>query len=475
MAAIDVPSSVVVEVEMPKAERKIADSSQSPDEGVLDADARLVRQLQCGDAEAGRRFVRDYYPGIYRSLLYLTGSRDLAEDLTQETFRQAWRNLDRFVLRAPLRAWLHRIAHREFLQALRSQRSQVSLEEMADLPAPRTSELTEAVELREIMWKLPIEEREVVALHYLQGYTCEEIAPIVRAPVSTVKYRLATARTHLQRELGEGDLAYLNEPGVLMRRWAWLPLDQMSALEARLSMVESRELRVESSGKDRSAADLSTLNSRLSTKEKEEKTMSDQTHASMSRRKLLEAAGTAAAAVAAAGLAGPAAAATGPQNEAEIVDDRLTRKIKLAVKATALADLCAQMQADTGVHLAANPSVADEKVTLFCEKLPLREVMRQLSRPFGYTWLRTGPVFGIESSVFGSAPAPNTQHRIPLRAGAGPEVPTAGRGTAQPGPERGAAGPGAGDREIPPLPGSLAGRSAGARENGSARGTAVVR
>src|SRR5436305_3383720 len=29
-------------------------------------------------------------------------------------------------------------------------------------------------------------------------------------------------------------------------------------------------------------------------------------------------------------------------------------------------------------------------MTLFCEKLPLREVMRQLSRPFGYTWLRSG-------------------------------------------------------------------------------------
>src|SRR5207245_8214285 len=37
----------------------------------------------------------------------------------------------------------------------------------------------------------------------------------------------------------------------------------------------------------------------------------------------------------------------------------------------------------------AGPSVADEKVTLFCDKLPLREVMRQLSRPFGYTWLRS--------------------------------------------------------------------------------------
>src|SRR5205085_6782497 len=45
---------------------------------------------------------------------------------------------------------------------------------------------------------------------------------------------------------------------------------------------------------------------------------------------------------------------------------------------------------DTGIQLTAGPSVADEKVTLFCAKLPLRDVMRQLSRPFGYTWLRSG-------------------------------------------------------------------------------------
>src|SRR5207244_9737139 len=59
-------------------------------------------------------------------------------------------------------------------------------------------------------------------------------------------------------------------------------------------------------------------------------------------------------------------------------------------KGTALSDLCEHLRAETGIHLAAGNSVADEKVTLFCEKLPLREVMRQLSRPFGYTWLRSG-------------------------------------------------------------------------------------
>src|SRR5207247_7636838 len=64
--------------------------------------------------------------------------------------------------------------------------------------------------------------------------------------------------------------------------------------------------------------------------------------------------------------------------------------VTLASKAQALSDVCERLRADSGVHLVAGNSVADEKVTLFCEKLPLREVMRHLSRPFGYTWLRSG-------------------------------------------------------------------------------------
>src|SRR5438045_3596641 len=101
------------------------------------AEALLVAQLRAGDADAGHQFVREHYPGIYRHLLYLTGLREVAEDLTQETFFQAWRHLDGFQGRAPLRHWLHRIAHREFVRSLRSQRAQVSLEELGDLPAPR--------------------------------------------------------------------------------------------------------------------------------------------------------------------------------------------------------------------------------------------------------------------------------------------------------------------------------------------------
>src|SRR5262245_36105706 len=110
-------------------ERPTAGSTPGPD-------ARLVRQLRQGDAEAGRQFVREHYPAIYRYLLYLTGRREAAEDLTQETFLQAWRRLETFDDRGPLRPWLHRIARREFLQALRSQRVEASLDDVPEAAVP---------------------------------------------------------------------------------------------------------------------------------------------------------------------------------------------------------------------------------------------------------------------------------------------------------------------------------------------------
>jgi RNA polymerase sigma-70 factor, ECF subfamily len=175
------------------------------------ADARLVEQIRRGDAEAGRRFVRLYYPGVYRYLLARTGRPETAADLTQETFVQAWRSLETFDDRMPLRPWLLRIAHRELLQALRSQRPAThdfaagtqSLEAIAELPDPGAAGWTEAVELREVLRALPAEERELVVLHYLEGYRCEEIAQILGIPLGRVRHRLVDARARLRRELGE--------------------------------------------------------------------------------------------------------------------------------------------------------------------------------------------------------------------------------------------------------------------------------
>jgi RNA polymerase sigma-70 factor (ECF subfamily) len=307
--------------------------------GACSADGLLVERLRCGDVDAGYHFFREYYPRVYRYLFWLTERSEQAEDLAQETFARAWRHLEGFDPRGSLRAWLHRIAHREFLRSVRRE-SPAQLSVVGEVAAPEATPFTEAVALREILRRLPAGEREVVLLHDLEGYSSSEIALIVGAPASTVRRRLAHGRERLRQELGEDDLTYLNEPLAPMRQWAWLPLEQMRALEARLALGGG-------------------------TKED-----------AMERREFLRQ-----AAAGAAGLMLP---------EKEVVDSRLTKKVTLAVKAMALCDLCEKLVTDSGIQMVAGNSVADEKVTVFCEKLPLREVMRQLSRPFGYTWLRSG-------------------------------------------------------------------------------------
>src|SRR5262249_16480905 len=145
---------------------------------------------------------------------------------------------------------------------------------------------------------------EMVVLHYLEGYQYNEIAQIVGAPEGRVRHRLAEARSRLQQELGDGDLAYLNEPGGLLRSWAWLPLHQMRALEARLAAPASR---VGPGG----------VGERNDPEEK-----------AMERREFLRC-----AAVGAVGLVLPEA-------ETQVIDERLAQKVTLAVKAMALSDLC---------------------------------------------------------------------------------------------------------------------------------------
>src|SRR2546428_140720 len=83
--------------------------------------------------------------------------------------------------------------------------------------------------------RLPVGGGEVRPRHSVEGYGSSESAPIAGPPAGTARYRLMTARERLRQELGEGDLSYLNEPLAPMRQWNWLPLDQICALETRLS------------------------------------------------------------------------------------------------------------------------------------------------------------------------------------------------------------------------------------------------
>jgi RNA polymerase sigma-70 factor (ECF subfamily) len=118
-----------------------------------------------------------------------------AEDLVQETMLLAWRGFHGFQTGTNARAWFFRILFNAFHGAGRKQ-----------VPAPPGSRtinagLQEAVEISEALGALPIEQRTVLLLVVVEGFTCREAAGILDLPIGTVMSRLSRARQELRSSL----------------------------------------------------------------------------------------------------------------------------------------------------------------------------------------------------------------------------------------------------------------------------------
>lgn len=154
------------------------------------------------------RIVEIHTPALYRYAYWLSGDRETAADLAQETLLRAWRSLHRLEEPAAVRAWLFTIVRRE--NARRFERIQPVWSEQAPetLPATRREhdDSIEAFNLHRALAELAIEYREPLLLQILGGYNYEEIAAQLGISKSAVTSRLFRARQRLQAALtGDSD------------------------------------------------------------------------------------------------------------------------------------------------------------------------------------------------------------------------------------------------------------------------------
>lgn len=177
------------------------------------SDQALAKRILEGDREACAEFIGRFHAPIYRLLVHLARDAHLAEDLAQETFLAAWKNLFSFNAASSLNTWLHTIAYRKFVDSNRRKERSVQTTSAAttdrlyaNTPSPYENALVndEARHLYRALDRLKPNERDVVVLHYLQGLSYEELAAVVGEPSGTVKWRtrqaLENLRTSLQTE-----------------------------------------------------------------------------------------------------------------------------------------------------------------------------------------------------------------------------------------------------------------------------------
>jgi RNA polymerase sigma-70 factor (ECF subfamily) len=148
-----------------------------------------VRGAQRGSASDLEALFRAYWPRAHRAAYLVVHDAALAEDIAQEAFLAAIRNLDRFDRRRPFGPWLHRIVVNRAIDAARA-RSLRGEAELDERIAP--SQISEPVDRTALaaLAALPPEQRAVVVLRHLLGYTPGEIAGLLDLPRGTVNSRL---------------------------------------------------------------------------------------------------------------------------------------------------------------------------------------------------------------------------------------------------------------------------------------------
>ena len=192
----------------------------------LENEPRLVTEAKAGNAEAFTTLMNQYDRYIYRLALNITGNREDAEDVLQETFLKAYSNLAQFRGDSRFYTWLVRIAVNESLMKLRQRRGyhSVSLDDAAetdnnDLGPLQIADWREtpeehytAVELQRILFEaiegLEPSLRIVAVLRDVEELSTAETARLLQLSVPAVKTRLLRGRLKLRERLNR----YFRQP-----------------------------------------------------------------------------------------------------------------------------------------------------------------------------------------------------------------------------------------------------------------------
>jgi len=176
-------------------------------------EAELVRKTQAGDVGAYEDLVRRHQPRVFAIIGGVLRRSEDVEDLAQQVFLKVYLSLSRFDLRSTFSTWLYKVTVNECLDHLRKKKVRKLVYE-ADLSEEQAAVLEGAVqperqeisserraELRQLvdrlLQQLPEEERLMMVLKEVEGWTVEEIAEALDLNVNTVKVRLFRARTRL--------------------------------------------------------------------------------------------------------------------------------------------------------------------------------------------------------------------------------------------------------------------------------------
>lgn len=169
-----------------------------------ETDEHWVERAQNGDSSAMERLYRMHAPAVHDYALRYSRNRDVAEEVTQETFIRAFRSIGRFRRQSKFRTWLFTIA----MNRLRTEMSKrgkrtgdLALDDVEVGVEQATPSGMSKRTLNRALSELPEGYRQVILLHDVMGMEHKEIAELRETSVGTSKSQLHKARAKLRETL----------------------------------------------------------------------------------------------------------------------------------------------------------------------------------------------------------------------------------------------------------------------------------
>ena len=171
-------------------------------------DEEIAREVQSGDVNIFGVLIKRYEKKMLRYAKKFLFDYDDAEDIVQEVFLKAYINIQSFDTGRKFSSWLYRIAHNEFINAIKKKKRQplsffdpdtlfprMISKENADTKA-NERELSQMLD--KCLNKLNTKYREPLILYYFEEMSYKEIADVLRVPIATVGIRLQRGKKNMK-------------------------------------------------------------------------------------------------------------------------------------------------------------------------------------------------------------------------------------------------------------------------------------
>jgi RNA polymerase sigma-70 factor, ECF subfamily len=172
-----------------------------------ESDALAIAKAKAGDSDGFRSLVERHGRGVFRLAFRMTGNESDAEDIVQETFMRAYKQLNRYESRSSFSTWLYRIASNCSVDLIRSRkvRQPVEVPETLRDHAPEPDRLMYSSQVQdrvsEAMDQLSGQERTAFVLRHFEGLSIDEISGALGLNANAAKHSIFRAVQKLRKAL----------------------------------------------------------------------------------------------------------------------------------------------------------------------------------------------------------------------------------------------------------------------------------